>query len=223
MTSKIKYKKAIILGGTSGIGKAISKSIRSICAEIFPCSRKDIDTSDLESVNNFIKRHKSTDVLLLNSGGPPAVDFNKITKAQWDKYHNQLFYSFCLILQKMKINKGGYIFYISSLTIKQPSSKLIISTAYRTAFSSVIKSLSHDFLKKNISIINIAPGSFLTPRTLELVGKRNIKKIEKSLPTKKIADPMEIGKFVEYILVNRITQLAGNTIFFDGSQSRYLF
>ena len=62
MTSKIKYKKAIILGGTSGIGKAISKSIRSICTEIFPCSRKDIDTSDLESVNNFIKRHKKNRV-----------------------------------------------------------------------------------------------------------------------------------------------------------------
>ena len=123
----------------------------------------------------------------------------------------------------MKINKGGYIFYISSLTIKQPAAQLIISTAYRSAFSSVIKSLSHEFLKKNISIINIAPGSFLTPRTLELIGKKNIKKIEKTLPTKKIADPIEIGKFVEYILANKITQLSGNTIFFDGSQSKHIF
>ena len=53
MTSKIKYKKAIILGGSSGIGKAISKSISSICHEVLPCSRKDIDTSLL---NNILKK-----------------------------------------------------------------------------------------------------------------------------------------------------------------------
>jgi len=223
LKNKVRYKKAIILGGSKGIGRAIAKSINSLCNEVIACSRKEIDTSNLLSVNNFIKKHKSTDVLLLNSGGPPAIDFKNIEKKQWDKYHNQLFYSFCLILQKLKINNGGYIFYISSLTIKQPSAQLIISTAYRSAFSSVIKSLSHEFLKKNISIINIAPGSFLTPRTLELVGKKNIKKIEKTLPTKKIADPVEIGKFVEYILANKITQLSGNTIFFDGSQSKHIF
>ena len=223
MANKNKYKKAIILGGSKGIGKAVAKSINSICEEVLACSRKDIDTSDLKSVKSFLKKHKSADVLLLNSGGPPAMDFRKIKKSQWDRYYNQLFYSFCLILQKIKIRKGGYIFYISSLTIKQPSPKLIISTAYRTAFSSVIKSLSHYFLENDISVINIAPGSFLTQRTLELIGKKNIKKIEKTLPTKKIADPIEIGKFVEYILVNRITQLAGNTIFFDGSQSKHIF
>ena len=223
MKRNIFYNKAIILGGSSGIGKAISNSISSNVNNVISCSRKDIDTSNIESVKKFIRKNNNTDIIVLNSGGPPARDFFEINYDDWIKYYNQLFYSLCLILQKIKINKNGYIFYISSLTIKNPSSKLILSTAYRTAFSSVLKSLSKDFLNKNVSIINIAPGSFLTRRTIELVGKENIEKVAKSLPTKEIGDPKEIGEFVRYILKNKIRQLSGNTIFFDGNQSDYLF
>lgn len=221
--NRSKIKKAIILGGSSGIGKAISKSIVDDVHNIIACSSKDIDTSNLVSVSNFINYHKKTDILVLNSGGPPAKNFFQISEDEWLKYYNQLFFSLCLILQKLKINKNGFIFYISSVTIKNPSSNLILSTAYRVAFSSVLKSLSKEFLKKNISIINIAPGSFLTRRTLELVGKKNIKKIAKTLPTGVIADPKEIGEFVSYILKNNIRQLSGNTIFFDGNQSDFIF
>ena len=51
--------------------------------------------------------------------------------------------------------------------------KLIISSAYRAAFSEVFKILSKDYAQKNISCINIAPGPINTDRTKELI--KNIK------------------------------------------------
>ncbi len=45
--------KAIVLGGSRGIGKAISESLKSINCDIFAASKEDIDTSNLESVKNF--------------------------------------------------------------------------------------------------------------------------------------------------------------------------
>ena len=147
--------RAIVLGGSRGIGKAISNSLKSIKIDVFAASKKDIDTSDLNSVKKFLEIHDETDILILNTGGPKPKPFSTITKEDWEKYHNQLFLGFCTILQKIKINKNGYIFLISSNVIKEPNTKLIISSAYRAAFTEVFKVLSKEYAQNNISCINI--------------------------------------------------------------------
>ncbi|MGH1522393.1 MAG: SDR family NAD(P)-dependent oxidoreductase, partial [Nitrosopumilus sp.] len=177
-------KNAIILGGSRGIGKAISDALESIKISVFAASKKDIDTSDLTSVNKFLENHNQTDILVLNTGGPIPKPFLTITENDWKQYHNQLFLSFCIILQKMKINNDGYIFLISSNVIKEPNSKLIISSAYRAAFSAVFKILSKEYAGKNISCINIAPGPINTDRTQELI--ENVEEFKKSLPMKRL-------------------------------------
>ena len=163
------YKKSIILGGSKGIGRSISRALKKTSKEIISLSTKDIDLSNQDSVKKFIKKHKSTDILLLNGGGPQNLGFKDITQDIWIKYFKQLFSSYCEILRKIKINKGGYIFYISSSIIKEPDENLIISSSLRIAFSSVLKSLSKSFAKKNVCVINIAPGPFKTKRVKELV------------------------------------------------------
>ena len=184
--------RAIILGGSRGIGKAISDSLKSIQIDIFAASKNDIDTSDLNSVKKFLK-----------------------------VYHNQLFLGFCTILQKIKVNDGGYIFLISSNVIKEPNTKLIISSAYRAAFSEVFKILSKEYAQKNISCINIAPGPINTDRTQELI--ENVEEFKKTLPMKRLGEPEEIGKFVKAIIENNIKYLSGVTINFDGANSNYIF
>jgi len=213
--------KAIVLGGSRGIGKAISDSLKSIEIDVFAASRKNIDTSNLDSVKKFLEKHSETDILILNTGGPEPKSFSTITEEDWNKYHNQLFVGFCLILQKMKINDGGYIFLISSSLIKEPNAKLIISSAYRAAFSEVFKILSKEYAQKNISCVNIAPGPINTNRLQELI--ENVKEFEETLPMKRLGEPEEIGNFVKAIIQNNIKYLSGVTINFDGANSNYIF
>ena len=213
--------KAIVLGGSRGIGKAISNSLKLLEIDVFAASKKDIDTSNLDSVEKFLHIHNETDILILNTGGPESKPFSKITEEDWNKYHNQLFVGFCTILQNIKINNNGYIFLISSNVIKEPNTKLIISSAYRAAFSEVFKVLSKEYAQKNISCINIAPGPIHTDRTQELID--NIQEFEKTLPMKRLGNPEEIGNFVKGIIENNIKYLSGVTINFDGANSNYIF
>ena len=213
--------KAIVLGGSRGIGKAISDSLKTIEIDVFAASKNDIDTSNLNSVKKFLEIHYETDILILNTGGPEPKSFSTITEEDWDKYHNQLFLGFCTILQNIKVNNGGYIFLISSNVIKEPNSKLIISSAYRAAFSEVFKVLSKEYAQNNISCINIAPGPINTDRTHELI--ENVKEFEKTLPMKRLGEPEEIGNFVKGIIENDIKYLSGVTINFDGANSNYIF
>ena len=213
-------KKAIVVGGSRGIGKAISDSLKSINFDVVATSKKDLDTSNLNSVKKFLEIEKETDILILNTGGPPAKEFLEITEKDWMKYHNQLFLGFCLILKNLSIKKNGYIFLITSGVIKEPNPKLIISSAYRLAFSSVFKILSKEYASKNISCINIAPGPINTDRSRELIS--NIEEYEQTLPMKRLGEPKEIGNFIKSIVENDIKYLSGVTINFDGAISNYI-
>jgi 3-oxoacyl-[acyl-carrier protein] reductase len=213
--------RAIVIGGSRGIGKAISDGLKSIGCDVISTSKKELDTSDLNSVKSFIQKNKSTDILVLNTGGPPAKEFDSVSEGEWLKYHNQLFLGFCILLQNITMNDGGYVFLISSSVIKEPNPKLVISSAYRSAFSSVFKILSKKFAERNISCVNIAPGLINTDRTRELFG--NVKEIEESLPMKRLGEPSEIGNFVKSIVENKIKYLSGVVINFDGANSSHVF
>ena len=213
--------KAIVIGGSRGIGKAIKDSLISIGYDVVSTSKKELDTSNLDSVKKFIENNKETDILVLNTGGPPAKEFYSITEEEWNHYHNQLFLGFCLFLQNVTINDNGYIFLISSSVIKEPNPKLVISSAYRSAFTSVFKILSKDYASRKISCINIAPGPINTDRARELI--ENVEEYEKSLPMKRLGEPEEIGNFVKSIVENKIKYLSGVVITFDGAISNHVF
>jgi 3-oxoacyl-[acyl-carrier protein] reductase len=214
-------KKSIVIAGSRGIGKSIADALRSIDCQVIATSQKELDTSNLENIKKFAKENNETDILVLNTGGPPGKKFSEVTEGDWQKYHIQLFLGFVTILQKIKINDGGYIFAITSGVIKKPEESLIISSAYRLAFTSVFKLLSKNFAERNISCINIAPGPFNTDRTREL--SVNVEEIEKSLPMKRLGNPKEIGNFVKAIVENDIKYLSGVTIDFDGALSTHVF
>ena len=214
-------KKAIIIAGSRGIGKGIADSLKSINLDVITTSKKDLDTSKIDSVDNFLKKNTSTDILVLNTGGPPSKKFKEITQADCKEYHNQLFYSFFKILQNIHIKDWGYIFLISSYNIKEPSEKLLLSNSYRVAFTSVLKCLSKEYAKRNVTTINIAPGPIATDRINELVT--DIKSLEKKLPLGRLGKVEEIGDFIKSIIANNIKYLTGVTINFDGGKSSGIF
>lgn len=211
--------KAIVLGGSKGIGKAIADALSSINCDVVATSRKEIDTSNLSSVKKFIAKYKQTDILVLNTGGPPPKQFRDVTEKEWQKYHNQLFLGFCLLLQKLKVRDGGYVFVITSSVIREPNPRLVISSAYRLAFTAVFKLASKDLAARKVSCINIAPGLINTDRLRDL---GNADELAKTVPMRRLGEPREIGNFVKAIIQNKVKYLSGVTINFDGASSNFV-
>jgi 3-oxoacyl-[acyl-carrier protein] reductase len=214
-------KKALVLASSRGIGKGIADSLSELDLNVIRTSTNELDTSNIDSVDKFIEKQKKTDILVLNTGGPPAQEFSEITKDDCDKYHNQLFYSFFRILQKIEIIDNGFIFLITSFNVKEPNPKLLLSNAYRVAFISVLKCLSKDLAKRGITTIGIAPGPIKTDRLNSLVA--DMAQFESQLPLGRAGETKEIGSFVKSVVENNIKYLNGVTINFDGGLSNNLF
>ncbi len=212
--------KAIVLAGSKGIGKGIADKLKDICDEVVTTSSSQLDTSNIEQVKKFVSEQGSTDILVLNTGGPPAKNFFEITEDEWLKYYNQLFYSFVYILQNLQINDGGYIFLISSHQIKEPKDTMSLSVAYRIAFSSILKLLTKTYAERQVTCINIAPGPIATDRLKNLVS--DMKALEARLPLGRVGTVEELGLFVKSIVENNIKYLTGVTINFDGGHSTYV-
>ena len=214
-------KKTIILAGSRGIGKGIYKHLKTISKKTVALSSKDFDTSNIDQTKKFIKKYKSSDVLVLNTGGPPAMDFYSISNETWIKYFNQLFLSFTNILRDFKINKNGFIILVSSFHIREINPNLLISNSLRVAFWSLLKSLTDVYAKKNITTINIAPGPIDTDRIRKL--NKDIQKLKDKLPLKRLGKTDEIGELIKNIILKDIKYINGTTIFMDGGKSKNLF
>jgi len=215
-------KKGIIIAGSKGIGKAIYNNLKTLKNyEISHLSSRTLDTSNIIDVKKFVKKNKKLDFLVLNTGGPPAKNFYEIKESEFMKYHMQLFYSFAYILQKVKFPKNSYIFLISSAILKELPDQMILSASYRTAFLSLFKTFSKINASREINCISVAPGAIKTNRLKKLLN--DISKFEKSLPSKKLGNPDEIGKFVRFVVEHKIKYLKGSHIHFDGASSEFLF
>lgn len=213
-------KTALVLGSSRGVGVAIVEELRKAGFDAPTISSKEIDTSNPESVEAFVREHPSTDILVLNTGGPPKRDFFEITSEEWQKYHQQLFLSFVTLLQKIEVRDGGYIFLINSHLISEPKENMILSQTYRIAAWSMLKALSKKFAERQVSCINIALGPILTDRLKNLT--KDISMLEAKLPMKRAGKPEEVGKFVHSIVENDIKYLTGVSITFDGGLSNFV-
>ena len=61
--------KSIVLASSRGIGKGIADELESISSEVIRTSSKDLDTSDIDNVKDFVSKNNETDILVLNTGG----------------------------------------------------------------------------------------------------------------------------------------------------------
>lgn len=214
-------KKVIIFGSSKGIGKSIKEKLSLLDLKLVLPTSKEVNTSNIDSMIKFARSEKSTDILILNTGGPPAMNFFEIKRDLWIKFFNQLFLGFVVLLQNLKIKKNGYVFLISSHTIQAPENNLTISNSMRIAFLSIFKTLSNLYAKDRICFINIAPGPFKTKRLEYLV--KDLKKFESQMPMNMIGKPEEIGDFVKSVIKNNIKYISGVTIRFDGGLSKNIF
>ena len=130
-----------------------------------------------------------------------------------------------LIKNKAK-NKKLNIIMIGSIAAFENKASIGYSAA-KSVLLNYNKNLASNFIKENVICKLVIPGSFISTRgAMERLKKSNqviFKKIEKSLPARKMQDSKDLVKFIEYLLKSETVLLNGTYISLSKLESKSIF
>lgn len=236
-------KRALVCGGTSGIGKATVVSLKENGAEVVILSRSasgentiSCDLEDLDTltilVNKEIEENGNFEILINNSGGPPSGPLIDATPADFEKaFLRHVLASQTLVqlvLPGMKASQYGRIINIISTSVKEPIPGLGVSNTIRGAMASWSKTLSKE-LPPSVTINNVLPGFTNTERLTELKEtlskQKGISQEEvemawlSTVPEGRLAEPSELGKVVAFLSSPAASFVRGTSIPVDGGRT----
>ena len=170
------------------------------------------------------------DILVTNTGGPPAGVFEDHSADVWREAIAQNFESVVnlvrAVLPGMKEQRWGRILNVTSISVKQPVEGLILSNAIRAGVTGFAKTISNEVAPYNVTINNVLPGFTRTQRLIHLaeaVSQREGKTIEEvyagwesEIPMGRLAEPPELGTVAAFLCSEQASYVTGQSIAVDG-------
>jgi len=192
------------------------------------------DAANAESIQNWISEVETAfeqiDGLVVNAGGPPPGNFVDFTDDDWQSAFNLTLMSAVRlirgVLPAMRAGGGGSILTVTSMSVKEPINRLLLSNVLRSGVTSLVKSLSNEIAHENIRVNNLMPGRIDTDRVKSLdkinaeksgISVSEIKlKNEATIPLGRYGNIDEFGKAGAFLLSPAASYITGVSLAVDG-------
>lgn len=233
-------KRAIVTGGTRGIGASIAIALKEAgynvaavyasndkTAENFFNSHKievfKFDTSNFDSCAENIALIKqrlggSIDVLVNNAGITRDGMMHKMPKDNWyDVINVNLNSAFNMsrsVIEEMRNNKFGRIVNISSVNANGQIGQTNYS-ATKAAIEGFTKALALENAKLGITVNAIAPG-YISTEMVANMPQDVLEKIVARVPAGRLGKPEEIARAVLFLVDDNAGFITGTTIAVNG-------
>jgi len=195
----INGKKAIVIGGSSGMGKSAAMALAREGAELTIMARGEErliaaaheigketgvkvtqvvgDLNTPEGREAVLNACSDPDILIISGGVPRILSgYEELTENDWlESFNSEVISSVELIKATVGGMAGrgyGRIVNIASLAVKTPVEARLLSGAMRSALINYSGVVSRKLASKNVTINNILPGWFKTPGTRGLFDSK---------------------------------------------------
>jgi 3-oxoacyl-[acyl-carrier protein] reductase len=172
----------------------------------------------------------SVDIVVLNAGGPPAVDPTASDAAGWGRAFQLLAITpielATALLPGMRERRWGRVVAILSSGVRQPIPDLVYSNAGRAALAAWLKTAARIVAGDGVTVNGVLPGRLQTPRIDSLDGTRAEKTgqpIEAvraahlaTIPIGRYGRAEELGSYVAYVCSERASYQTGTFTAIDG-------
>lgn len=223
-------KTAIIIGGSSGIGKACAYKLQTMGYNIAILSpHQAIETAKQfgglgykgsvlieDDIKNFIhevnQKLGPIQIVVNSTGHAPKGDLLTLNDSDWHLGLDLLLlYTLRvakLVLPQMIHQRGGSFVNISSFAANHPQEEFIISSVIRAALRNLTKQFARQYGKYCIRMNNVLPGYINNfPVSQEIVSK---------IPVGRPANLEEIAEVVSFLASEKASYLTGQEILVDG-------
>lgn len=253
---------ALVAASSKGLGLAVARELAKEGANLIMCARGEDALRDAaESISSEsgsevlavagdlslkadiekifakgIERFGRIDILVTNTGGPPAGTFEKLSSDDWEVATRGLLTSVVemtrLVLPGMKVRGWGRILNVTSIAAKQPVENLMLSNSLRAAVTGFAKTLANEVAPFGVTVNNILPGYTATERVEDLAhtlaGKDGVDSIsikarwESEIPMGRLGRPEEFAALAAFLVSERASYITGSSITVDGGWIRSL-
>ncbi|NLF51134.1 MAG: SDR family oxidoreductase [Leptolinea sp.] len=179
-----------------------------------------------QMVNHFGK----LDMVVTNSGGPPAGGFESFDDAAWQKAFDLVFLSHVRLIRAalppLRKSDAASVLTITSISTKQPINNLVLSNSLRLGTIGLTKSLALELGAEGIRFNSILPGWTVTERVTDLLSVRaknnhttieeEVRKQSAESPLGRMAKPEEFARAAVFLLSPAASYLTGVMLPVDG-------
>jgi 3-oxoacyl-[acyl-carrier protein] reductase len=176
------------------------------------------------------------DVLVTNTGGPPAGPFESHSAGAWRDAVAQNLESVVnltrAVLPSMRERSWGRIINITSIAVKQPVDGLILSNSVRAAVTGFARTLANEVAPHGITVNNVLPGYTRTERLVHLAEHNASSRgtavdeaygqWEREIPMGRLGEPDELAALIAFLASTRASYITGQSIAVDGGWIRSL-
>lgn len=239
---------ALVLGASSGIGRAIAAALAREGARVALVSRSAerlepavdeigdaarafvADTADLDRMTELVGEVEAdlgqVEILVLNTGGPPLGQALDNSVEEWETAFRSLVLAPRLLIEAalpgMRKRGWGRIVNVGSSSTREPIPGLTLSNANRMAAVGLLDTLAREVAADGVTVNTIATGRFATPRLASNYG--TIEKAEEvardEVPAARLGQPEEYADLVAFVCSERSAYLTGTVIPLDGGLTR---
>lgn len=231
----MKDKKLVVIGGSSGIGKAVCEQAFELGAKIILTSRKldkaktiaeeigssvigqELDIDDEKQVQDFFNSLNEIDHIYIAAG---ATKLGAVTDGTLDEnmkaFNTRILGSLRVVRAAVKkMGSLSSIVFTGGVSTDRPISGAWVSGLATSTAEQLARVLVMEF--PNIRFNAVAPGWTDTPMWDEILGEskdETLKNVADNLPVKKIATPEEVASAVIFLMSNG--SITGEVIHVDG-------
>lgn len=245
--NKLKDKVAIITGGDSGIGRAVSVAFAREGADIaIVYLKEDKDAKETQKLvenkgskcilikgdvgdEDFCKKavkqvhdeFKKIDILI-NCAGEIHIQkkIEDISAEQLEKtFRTNVFGTFFMVKAAKKyLNKGANIVNTASITAYHGSPMILDYSSTKGAIVTFTRSLAHNLIDDGIRVNAVAPGPIWTPFIPSSYPAAQVTTFGHDVPMKRAGQPVEVAPCYVFLASDEASYITGQVIHPNGGE-----
>jgi 3-oxoacyl-[acyl-carrier protein] reductase len=232
-------KVALVTGASKGLGFGVAQALAQEGCRVAISSRSRPridaaarrigargfvhDATNIEAAPDLVRDVEDAlgpvDILIANSGGPPASpDALSFTLEQWREAYDLLLLGAVSLIEAvlpgMRERRWGRIVSLSSSVVREPSPVLVLSAAHRAGLLAALKTISKQVAADGVTINTLLPGVIATDRAREL-GLDNAERL-RSVPAGRLGTVEEFAAAAAFLCSGQAAYITGTTLLVDG-------